>query len=150
MRKEERMQVAASWRGGLSVLLVLIVVAMLPGMWLLEAANRSHDDRGTNSRWTEALKATVAEIILPLIMDERTTYAPTYREEAFRAVKRGASEATVRAQLGEPLARRSFPDGETIWYYSQQATGTDNYHLRNVVFDSRGAVVRKVSEFYVD
>lgn len=150
MRKEERMQLAGNRRRGLHALLVVIVVAMLPGAWLLQAANRSHDDRGTNSRWMEALKETVAEIVLPLIMDERTRYAPAYREEAFRAVKRGASEAAVLGQLGEPLARHSFPDGETVWYYSQQVTGTDNYHLRNVVFDSRGVVVRKVAEFYVD
>lgn len=101
-------------------------------------------------RIASLMMTVLAEVVLPLIMDERTRYASGYREEAFRAVKRGASEATVRAQLGEPLARHSFPDGETVWYYSQQATGTDNYHLRNVVLDRRGTVMRKVSEFYVD
>lgn len=92
MRKEERMKVAGSRRRGLRALLILIVVAMLPGAWLLQAANRSHADRGTNSRWMETWKETVGEIVLPLIMDERTRYAPAYREEAFRAVKRGASD----------------------------------------------------------
>jgi hypothetical protein len=149
MRKEKRMQLAIRRRIRIA-LLVMSVLTVLPVAWLVEAANSAHDDRGATSGWMVALRETVAELVLPLIMDERTTYAPGYREEAFCALKRGASQATVLAQLGEPLARHSFPDGETVWYYSKQTTGTDNYHLRNVVFDHRGAVVRKVAEFYVD
>lgn len=117
------MRVGSSRRRGISALAVLIAVAILPAAWRLETANRSHAERGSGSHWTEALKKTVAEIILPLVGDERTTCAPGCREEVFRAVKRGASEATVCAAGRATRTWHAFPDGETVSYYTQQATG---------------------------
>jgi hypothetical protein len=130
----------------------LIVLVILPGVWLLEGASRSRGDQGKSGswRWMSALRESMAEVVLPLLLDENTRYARDYRENIFRALKPGTTEASVHEKLGEPLARRSLPDGETVWYYSEQATATDNYLLRNVVFDGQGRLLRKVTEFYVD
>jgi hypothetical protein len=141
------MQVEGLRRRMLSVVLVLFVVLILSGTWLITASTR--DNGRVTWSWTE-LRATAGDMILPFFLDEHTRYAAGYREENFRALKLGASEATAQSQLGEPLARRSFADGRTIWYYSEQATGTDNYLQRNLTFDSRGRLVRKYSRFYVD
>lgn len=130
-----------------SALLMLFGVLILSGAWLVTASTR--DNGRVTWNWSE-LRATAGDMILPLIVDEHTRYAAGYREESFRALRLGASEATALSQLGEPLARRSFADGRTIWYYSEQATGTDNYLQRNLTFDSRGKLVRKYSRFYVD
>lgn len=95
-------------------------------------------------------RKTIANVVAPLIFAENTKYAPGYNEAKFRSISRGVSKANVRARLGDPLATRTFADGETVWYYSEQAAATDNYFVRNVAFDRDGRVVRTFAEFYLD
>jgi outer membrane protein assembly factor BamE (lipoprotein component of BamABCDE complex) len=92
----------------------------------------------------------IADVVAPLIFAENTKYAPGYDETKFRSISKGVSKANVRTRLGDPLAARTFADGETVWYYSEQAAATDNYFVRNVVFDRDGHVVRTFAEFYLD
>jgi hypothetical protein len=93
----------------------------------------------------------VGDIVLPLLCEERTVYAARFSEEAFSDLRIGASMNAVDAALGQPLNAAEFPDGEIYWYYSRQATGTDNFFQRIVVFSSSSRrIVRTYSEFYVD
>jgi hypothetical protein len=92
----------------------------------------------------------VGPVLLPFIYHERTTYAPGFREEAFRSLTVGMSEKDVRKALGEPLARRDIGGGRSVLYYSQQATSRDNYLVRNLVFDAQGRLLERRAEFYVD
>ena len=108
-------------------------------------------NRNTPHGWMKlAVVRYVAEAILPYISSERTAYAPGFREEVFRSLKKGISEEDVRRALGEPLLKRTFPDGQRIFYYSQQGTPRDNYLVRNVVFDAQGRLLALHTEFYVD
>lgn len=102
------------------------------------------------NRVKRAVLGSAMQVILPIIYDEKTRYAPGYREEAFRSLKPGMSEEEVRKLLGEPLSRRTIPDGRTVLYYSEQATPTDNYLMRNLVFDDQGRLLERRAEFYVD
>lgn len=138
----------------------LAVALAVPATWLLEAASRrehSYDLQGTRladesgySRAKRSFLFSLGQTILPIVCRERTVYAPGYREESFRSLKLGTSESELRRVLGEPLLRRAFPDGVTVLYYSKQATGTDNYLLRNVVLDANGRCLERQMEFYVD
>jgi len=92
----------------------------------------------------------ITDAALSFYFSQRTRYAAKYNEREFRKIVAGDSQQAVRRRLGEPLAVRVFPDGEIVWYYTEQKTGTDNYFVRNVLFDRRGVVNRTYSEFYLD
>lgn len=101
----------------------------------------------------ERLRGTLSHLIdpiLPLLLEERTTYAPGFREEAFRALRNGMTETDIRQALGDPLSTRSLADGRKILYYSEQATPTDNYLMRLVILDGPGRLLERHAEFYID
>jgi hypothetical protein len=101
-------------------------------------------------RAQRAVLGPVVQLILPVIYDERTRYAPGYQEEVFRSLKPGVGEEEARKLLGEPLSKRTLADGRRILYYSEQQTPTDNYLMRTLVFDGQGHLLERHSEFYVD
>jgi len=101
-------------------------------------------------RVERALLYHVGQVVLPLFSSENTKYAPGYQEKVFSSLRLGILEGDVRKALGEPLSRKVFPDGETILYYSQQASQIDNYLVRNVVLDRNGRVIELQTEFYFD
>ena len=76
--------------------------------------------------------------ILPLFLEEHTTYAPGFREQAFRSLRAGMTEKDVRQALGAPLSDRVLADGRKVQCYSEQATPTANYFMRLVVLDGQG------------
>lgn len=101
----------------------------------------------------EGLRSVLSRIvdpILPLFLEEHTTYAPGFKEEAFRSLRAGMTEKDVRQALGAPLSDRVLADGRKILYYSDQATPTANYFLRLVVLDGQGRFLERHAEFYVD
>lgn len=104
---------------------------------------------GIGHLWERAHVA-LAEFVLPIFLSEKTRYAPWYTERAFHSLKVGDTMDHVRTMLREPLDQRHFPDGDTVWYYSEQATALDNYLARNVVFDERGRLSHMHAQFYVD
>ncbi|HEY2092420.1 MAG TPA: outer membrane protein assembly factor BamE [Thermoanaerobaculia bacterium] len=142
----------------ITVLASFVAIAVLSATCVVAAAyhvQRSYDlyhptKEDTFTRITKSMLSPVGEVLFPMICPERTRYASAYREEAFRSVKPGMTEHDVQRSLGEPLLRKTFPDGETVWYYSKQSTERDNYFVRNIVFDQRGRVVRCDAEFYMD
>jgi outer membrane protein assembly factor BamE (lipoprotein component of BamABCDE complex) len=99
---------------------------------------------------TAASGRAVTEWVLTLVSSEQTRYGGRYSERAFRNLKAWQSTAEVLSALGEPLARRHFNDGTSIWYYSEQKNQRANYLIRNVVFDKDGHLRRTFAEFYVD
>lgn len=66
-------------------------------------------DRAAGGDWLAA----VGELILPLIEEHDSKYAPGYREEVFRALALGATGAGVARLLGRPLLTKQFSDGST-------------------------------------
>lgn len=92
----------------------------------------------------------VGEVLLPILYSHDTQYASGFREEAFRAIKVSASQADVRAAIGDPLEKRQLDDGRSMWSYSKHGPKTEDYLLRIVEFDAAGHVLRKHAEFYVD
>jgi hypothetical protein len=120
----------------------------------------AHDGRkDTRTRWAGEWLTRFGEAILPFFAPEDTDYAVGYNEKTFKGILIGASEEEVVEKLGEPLAKRSFPepimkdlfpDGSTAWYYSQHGPSSKSYFVRMLVFDAEGRVFRKYREYYVD
>jgi hypothetical protein len=84
---------------------------------------------------------------------ETTEYASGYSDSAFRHVASGMTSQQVVKLLGPPLDQfdvSSRPDDLTIttWRYSR-STNDSHFTMRLVQFQD-GAVMRKVSEYYVD
>lgn len=101
----------------------------------------------------EGLRSVLSRLvdpILPLFLEEHTTYAPGFKEEAFRSLRAGMTEKDVQQALGAPLSDRVLADGRRILYYSEQATPTANYFMRLVVLDGQGRLLERHAEFYVD
>jgi outer membrane protein assembly factor BamE (lipoprotein component of BamABCDE complex) len=82
--------------------------------------------------------------------DSDTEYAAGYVETRFRSIPVGASEADVVRELGQPLSTKTFPDGDTCWYYSQHGKKSENYYVRAVRFDSGKRVTELLTGFYLD
>jgi len=99
-----------------------------------------------SSSWKEA----IGEAVLPLIDKHDTEYAAGFKEDVFRSLKMGISQVDVKTRLGEPLSTKSFPDGNTCWYYSRHGTKSKSYFVRLLEFDAKGVLVARRAEFYVD
>lgn len=81
-----------------------------------------------------------------------TRWAPSYSWTAFRRVQVGDTQTDVVRVLGEPLEKREdLRDGKLVvyWMYTDSPTKS-HFHMRRLLFDDAGRVIRKVSEFYVD
>ena len=137
---------------------VVVVLVVATGVWAASSViGRGHVydlNRSEPASGFEKVKRAVAfqigEVVLPLIYEEHTKYAAGYREEAFWSLTPGMSEQEVRQALGDPLSRRPIRDGRWVLYYSEQATATDNYWMRNLIMDERGRLLERRAEFYVD
>ena len=102
-------------------------------------------DRSIGGDWLAA----VGERILPLIEKHDTKYAPGYREEVFRALTLGDTEAEVARLLGRPLLTKQFSDGTTCWYYTRRGERFTSYFVRVLEFDQRGILIARRRYFYV-
>jgi hypothetical protein len=78
-----------------------------------------------------------------------TRYAPRYDERRFRSIKPGATAAEVVTLLGEPLSRRNWGDGTTIWYYSDPGP-SQNYFVRVLIFSPEDRVIARKADCYLD
>ncbi len=83
-----------------------------------------------------------------LLVGEETVYAPGYSAERFDQVQVGATEAKVRAALGEPLVMTSAVAGRSSWAYTRAAA--DGNYLCRVLTFAGGRVVDIHREFYWD
>jgi outer membrane protein assembly factor BamE (lipoprotein component of BamABCDE complex) len=147
-------------RTRIALIVVLLIVLVGTGVVVFALSSRSHvyiyDLTGSapTSSFDRLKQSTIgryaSQAVLRLIYSERTRYAPGFNEKAFQSLKPGTAESEVRRALGEPLLKRTFPDGRVVFYYSEQATPHDNYLVRNVVFDAQGRLLAVHAEFYVD
>jgi hypothetical protein len=102
-------------------------------------------DRAVGGDWLSAL----GERILPLIEEHDTQYAPGYREEVFRTLAFGVTEADVARLLGPPLLAKRFSDGNTCWYYTRHGERSASYFVRVLEFDPRCVLVARRHYFYL-
>jgi len=100
----------------------------------------------TDGSWTAAL----GELLLPLIEDHDTEYAPGYSDKVFRALDFGTGRVVVEQLLGPPLLAKEFPSGETYLYYSRHGKQFGSYFIRILVLDGAGLLVARRSYFYLD
>src|SRR5262245_15246690 len=131
--------------------IAVLVVSARAGVGRAQGAYAVGNERADSS--LERLRSALSRLvdpILPLFLEEQTTYPPGFREESFRSLSAGMTEMDVRQALGAPLSDRMLADGRRILYYSEQATPTANYFLRLVVFDGQGRLQERHAEFYVD
>lgn len=140
------------WRTAVAFAVLAILAT---GVVLAVQAEDVYDlnDPQSVTAWQKARRLTaryLGPVLLPLIYDEHTTYAPGFSEEAFRSLKAGMLEEDVRKALGDPLTRRTISGGRSVLYYSQQTTSRDNYLVRTVVIDAQGRLLDRHAEFYVD
>lgn len=139
-------------RGGL-----LAILLGLSGFWVLSGfsfgGTRVYDLNGANpqsERESQSWRYRVGQVILPLIYSHDTRYAPLYKEEVFRSVPMGASEADIRALLGEPLSKSRTSRGHELWHYSVAGPKTQDFQLRILEFGEDGRLQGRHAEFYVD
>lgn len=99
-----------------------------------------------SSSWREAL----GEAVLPLLDKHDTEYAAGFKEEIFRSLEMGITQDDVKRRLGEPVSMKTFPDGDTCWYYSRHGVTSKSYFVRLLEFDDKGLLVARRAEFYVD
>src|SRR5215210_700468 len=101
--------------------------------------------QSADSGWLDA----VGERILPLVEKHDTQYAPSYREDVFRALALGISKAEVIRLLGPPLRAKQFPDGNVCWYYTRHGELFASYFVRVLEFDRRGVLIARRHYFYL-
>lgn len=111
-------------------------------------------ERPTSTRarsgWTDAWIARLGEIILPLLDRGDTEYAAGFAEKAFSEIEVGVSEKRVLKKLGEPLLKKTFPDGATVWYYSRHGPHSKSHFVRALEFNRNARVTRIFREYYLD
>lgn len=142
------------WRLLASALLAATVVAATmtlqsPSSYDLLAGNRTAPRRAWPG-WIDAWKARLGEIILPLLDRGDTEYAAGFAEEAFSEIEIGASEKRVLKELGNPLLKKTFPDGTIVWYYSRHGPHSKSYFIRGLEFNRDARVDRIFREYYLD
>lgn len=145
------MQVKGRWYYMVGAVLAVLVASLTLGIGDEERVYAVGNARADSN--LERLRSVLSRLIdpiLPLFLEEHTTYASGFTEEAFRSLKAGQSEQDVRRALGAPLSERLLADGRKILYYSEQATPTANYYMRLVVLDAQGRLVERHSQFYLD
>lgn len=99
---------------------------------------------------TQSWRFKAGQALLSLLYSHDTQYGALYREEAFRAVKPGATEDEIRTALGEPFYERRLDGGRSIWHYTKPGPKTQDFLVRIVEFDAARRVARTRAEFYVD
>ena len=137
--------------GSETALIAVLFASLILGVAGQEGVYAVGNERAEPS--LEGLRSILSRLIdpiLPLFLEKRTTYAPGFREEAFRSLRAGLTEKDVRQALGAPLSERVLADGRKILYYSEQATPTANYLMRLLVLDGQGRLLERHAEFYVD
>lgn len=98
----------------------------------------------------ESWRAALAELVLPLIEEHDTQYAQGFKEDVFRSLKIGSSQAEVIGLLGPPLSAKICSKGSTCWYYSRPGPRSENYYVRVLVFAHGGGLAAKLHSFYLD
>jgi hypothetical protein len=83
---------------------------------------------------------------LAAIFGQHTVFADGYSDRRWNAVRLGMEKSEILQILGEPLSRGDTGDW---WAYSTQLDTTENYHRREVIFQS-GKVSEKLAEFTID
>jgi hypothetical protein len=94
-----------------------------------------------------SLAEAVEEGCGPLLGRPQTRFASSLRDEAFRSLPLGATEAGVLAAVGSPLGRRSCSRATTCWDYSSPMNSDANYLRRTLVFDRSGRLVDRYMGF---
>lgn len=99
---------------------------------------------------SSSLKEAVGDAVLPLLDGHDTEYASGFKEEVFRSIPIGSSQEEVKRELGEPLSRKTFADGNTCWYYSRHGKKSKSYHIRVLEFGPDDRLAARRAKFYVD
>jgi len=132
------------------------MVAGFVGYWVLSGfsmgGTMTYDlmASGASSDRSRSWRYRAGQVLLPLLYSHDTQYGALYREEAFRAVKPGATEDEIRTALGEPLDKSRLEDGRSMWHYTKPGPKTQDFLVRIVEFDAARRVLRTRAEFYVD
>lgn len=111
-----------------------------------EGGSRTREHSSLMDEWL----ARLGEVVLPLLDPGDTEYQSGFSEEEFQRIEAGSKVEDVIKRLGEPLLRKSFPDGTTIWYYSRHGPQSKSFFVRALEFDDHGHVTRKFRQYYVD
>jgi hypothetical protein len=133
-----------------------ILLAGIAGYWVLSSfsmgGTMTYDLKasGQSQQPGQSWRQKAGQLLLPLFYSHDTQYAARYREEAFRAVKAGATEEDIRTALGDPLDKTRLEDGRVMWHYTKPGPKTQDFLVRIVEFDAAGRVLRTHAEFYVD
>lgn len=90
-----------------------------------------------------SLKERIEESLGPLLDDPQTSFAPSLREEVFRSLHIGSTQAQVLAALGPPLSRRNCSAGTVCWDYSTAAASDSSHFVRVLVFDGSGRLMHR-------
>lgn len=87
--------------------------------------------------------------VLASTLEEDTTFAAGFSDDAFSRVRKGMSALEARSAVGvEPLSVSRYPDGLQVWRFSESPGGT-HYRMR-MVFLRGGRVEALRAGFYVD
>lgn len=128
---------------------LILVVAVSCGRYEYPLASKESPvatkKRGARAEWLSSM----GEVIFPLIEKHDTEYAIGYREEVFRTIDLGASEARVFQRLGPPLLVRHFSDGSTYWYYTRHGKRLPSYFVRILGFDQKRSLIARYHYFYI-
>jgi hypothetical protein len=81
---------------------------------------------------------------------EDTVWAPGFSVKSFEQARLAMDKTEITKLLGEPLRKDCGEDGECFWVYSWQATGTDDFDQRWVVFNKEGRVSELRKGFFID
>lgn len=116
---------------------LLLFIALFMGMIIV---NKSRFFYG----WEDAFFRT---LLAPF---EETVWATNFSVESFEMARLTMGGEEISRLLGEPLRKDCGDNGECIWIYSWQATGTDDFDQRWVVFNSEGKVSELRKSFFID
>jgi hypothetical protein len=86
----------------------------------------------------------------PWIDRPQTEFAPSLREEAFRALPLGITESQTLAALGPPLGSRACSDRAVCWDYSAPGASGASYFPRVLVFDASGHLIERYMGFVLN
>ena len=91
-------------------------------------------------------------LILSMILEEQTEYAPGYTDRGFRDVKVGMSENKVYALIGDPLDEWTINQGKAVKskYAAWSNSPMDTHYRRRIIGLENDRVVEVTSDFWVD
>jgi hypothetical protein len=93
------------------------------------------------------------DLLLSVLVRERTEYAPHYSNAGFARIERDMSEAEVQDLVGQPLDKveTTSVHGEQQWLvrYSRPR-GDASFWERNVLYGYGGRVLAKSSGLFID